>query len=96
MLSPDQRGINVAIVGIGNCASSLVQGVEHYRSGTNDTTGLMHHEIGGYEPSDIRVRVGASVVHEEQVQVARRAQVAPALVYHRAPCRCHRAPGRAG
>lgn len=55
MLSPDQRGINVAIVGIGNCASSLVQGVEHYRAGANDTTGLMHHEIGGYEPSDIRV-----------------------------------------
>ncbi|MDF0489655.1 inositol-3-phosphate synthase [Sphingomonas sp. H39-1-10] len=55
MLSPDRRGINVAIAGIGNCASSLVQGIEHYRAGANDTVGLMHQELGGYEPSDIRV-----------------------------------------
>lgn len=55
MLSPDRRGINVAIAGIGNCASSLVQGIEHYRAGANDTIGLMHRELGGYEPSDIRV-----------------------------------------
>jgi len=55
MLSPDRRGINVAIIGIGNCASSLVQGIAHYRAGANDTVGLMHQDIGGYEPSDIRV-----------------------------------------
>jgi myo-inositol-1-phosphate synthase len=55
MLSPDRRGINVAIVGVGNCASSLVQGVEHYRVGANETIGLMHRELGGYEPSDIRI-----------------------------------------
>ena len=47
--------INIAIVGIGNCASSLVQGLEHYREGTNDAAGLMHWEVGGYEPSDIKV-----------------------------------------
>ena len=46
---------NIAIVGIGNCASSLVQGLEHYREGTNDAAGLMHWEVGGYEPSDIKV-----------------------------------------
>lgn len=55
MLSPHQRGINIAVVGIGNCASSLVQGLEHYREGANDTVGLMHWELGGYRPSDIRV-----------------------------------------
>ena len=55
MLSPDRRGINVAIAGIGNCASSLVQGIAHYRSGANDNVGLMHRELGGYEPSDIRI-----------------------------------------
>ncbi|WP_126173687.1 inositol-3-phosphate synthase [Altericroceibacterium xinjiangense] len=54
MLSPKTRGINVALVGVGNCSSSLVQGVAHYRSGANDTTGLMHYELGGYEPGDIR------------------------------------------
>ena len=55
MLSPDRHGINIAIAGIGNCASSLVQGIEHYRAGANDTVGLMHQELGGYRPSDIRV-----------------------------------------
>jgi myo-inositol-1-phosphate synthase len=55
MLSPHPHGINVAIVGIGNCASSLVQGLEHYREGANDTVGLMHYELGGYRPSDIHV-----------------------------------------
>jgi len=47
--------IRIAIVGIGNCASSLVQGLEYYREGTNDTVGLMHLEMGGYRPSDIKV-----------------------------------------
>ena len=55
MHAPQPRGINVAVVGIGNCASSLVQGLEHYRQGANDTTGLMHYELGGYRPSDIHI-----------------------------------------
>jgi len=55
MLSPNRHGINVAIAGVGNCASSLVQGIEHYRAGANDTIGLMHKDLGGYEPRDIHV-----------------------------------------
>ena len=47
--------IRIAVVGIGNCASSLVQGLEHYREGANDVVGLMHQEMGGYRPSDIKV-----------------------------------------
>jgi len=49
------KSINIAIVGIGNCASSLVQGLSHYRDGANDTIGLMHWDLGGYRPSDIHV-----------------------------------------
>ena len=48
--------INIAIVGVGNCASSLVQGLTHY-AGRNDAAGLMHHNLGGYRPDDIRVVV---------------------------------------
>ena len=47
--------INIALVGVGNCASSLVQGLSHYREGANETVGLMHWDLGGYRPSDIRV-----------------------------------------
>src|ERR1041384_2026389 len=51
------RKIRVAIVGVGNCASSLVQGINFYRNtGSNGTaTGLMHREIGSYRPGDIEV-----------------------------------------
>lgn len=47
--------INIAIVGVGNCASSLVQGLSYYREGANETVGLMHWDLGGYKPNDIRV-----------------------------------------
>jgi len=48
--------IRIAIVGVGNCASSLVQGI-HYYAGRdeNDAVGLMHWDLGGYNPSDIEV-----------------------------------------
>jgi len=48
--------IKVAIVGIGNCASSLIQGIHYYGNKTlDDAIGLMHWEIGGFRPSDIEV-----------------------------------------
>jgi len=48
--------IRVAIAGVGNCASSLMQGVAYYRGKSpGDVTGLMHWDIGGYKPSDIEV-----------------------------------------
>ncbi len=47
--------VKVAIVGVGNCASSLVQGVEYYRDVPIDRTipGLMHPQLGDYHISDI-------------------------------------------
>ncbi|MEJ2478485.1 MAG: hypothetical protein P8Y40_13520 [Desulfobacterales bacterium] len=48
--------IKVAIAGIGNCASSLIQGIAYYREkGPADATGLMHWDLGGYRPGDIDV-----------------------------------------
>jgi len=50
--------IRVAIAGVGNCASSLAQGVAYYRhrleaDGVRETLGLMHYDLGGYLPGDI-------------------------------------------
>jgi myo-inositol-1-phosphate synthase len=47
--------IKVAIIGVGNCASSLVQGVYYYRNAKEDemVPGLMHINLGGYHISDI-------------------------------------------
>ncbi len=46
----------LAIVGVGNCASSLVQGIEHYeQADPTGAHGLIHWDVGGYGPSDIDV-----------------------------------------
>ena len=48
------KNIKVAIAGVGNCASALVQGVEYYRSRRNAALdGVMHQVIGGYRASDV-------------------------------------------
>jgi len=51
------RKIRIAIVGVGNCASSLIQGINFYRSsgGRGNGVGLMHRQIGPYRPDDIEV-----------------------------------------
>src|SRR5262252_4120999 len=51
------RKIRIAIVGVGNCASSLVQGINFYdgSSASASAIGLMHREIGFYRPSDIEI-----------------------------------------
>ena len=48
--------INVAIIGVGNCASSLIQGVYYYRKAKENefVPGLMHVNLGGYHISDIK------------------------------------------
>ena len=47
--------VRVAIIGVGNCASAFVQGVEHYRKAdpNKEVPGLMHTDLGGYHVSDI-------------------------------------------
>ena len=48
--------IRIAIVGVGNCASSLVQGIAYYKDKKDrDAIGLMHWDIGGYKPYDMKV-----------------------------------------
>ena len=56
--------INVAIIGVGNCASSLVQGLQFYREIGRDSDlvpGLMHNVLGNYRISDINVVLGIDV-----------------------------------
>lgn len=48
--------IKIAIVGVGNCASALVQGLQYYQDkNPGEAIGLMHWDIGGFKPADIRV-----------------------------------------
>ena len=52
------RCVRIAIAGLGNCASSLLQGIEHYRDVPPEAQaawGLMHLEMGGYRPGNVEV-----------------------------------------
>jgi len=55
--------IRVGIIGVGNCASSLVQGVEYYRNAREDQfiPGLMHAVLGGYHVRDIEFTVAVDI-----------------------------------
>jgi len=63
-----RKKVRVAIVGVGNCASSLVQGVHYYRNAkeTDDVPGLMHVNLGGYHIRDIEF-VAAFDIDKEKV-----------------------------
>ena len=55
--------IRVAIVGVGNCASSLVQGVYYYRKAKEGEiiSGIMHTRLGGYHIGDIEFTMGIDI-----------------------------------
>ena len=54
-MQESNKKVRVAIVGVGNCASSLIQGVHYYRNAKPEETvpGLMHVNLGGYHVNDI-------------------------------------------
>lgn len=58
-----QKKVRVAIIGVGNCASSLVQGVEYYKNAKPDDfiPGLMHVNLGGYHISDVEFTAGFDI-----------------------------------
>jgi myo-inositol-1-phosphate synthase len=64
---PDEK-VRVAIVGVGNCANSFIQGVEYYKDAdpTEDVPGLMHVDLGGYHVRDIEF-VAAFDIDSEKV-----------------------------
>lgn len=63
-MSTKKNKVRVAIIGVGNCAASLVQGVEYYKNAPEDDAipGLMHATIGGYHISDIEFSAAFDVV----------------------------------
>jgi myo-inositol-1-phosphate synthase len=66
--SPNRKKVRVAIVGVGNCASSLIQGVQYYKNAkeTDKVPGLMHVNLGGYHIRDIEF-VAAFDIDKEKV-----------------------------
>jgi myo-inositol-1-phosphate synthase len=57
------KKVRVAIIGVGNCASSLVQGIQFYKDAADDTNipGIMHARLGGYHIRDIEFTIGIDV-----------------------------------
>ncbi|MFZ0547014.1 MAG: inositol-3-phosphate synthase, partial [Candidatus Promineifilaceae bacterium] len=63
-MSKENKKVRVAIIGVGNCASSFVQGVEYYKDAPEDAEvpGLMHVNLGGYHIRDIEFTAAFDVV----------------------------------
>src|SRR5881296_1962669 len=63
---PDDR-VRVALVGVGNCANSLLQGVEYYKEAPDDqfVPGLMHVNLGGYHIRDIEFTAAFDVTTDK-------------------------------
>ena len=82
------KSVNVAIAGVGNCASSLIQGVDYYRQeGLQETVGIMHPDIGGYAPCDIAFVAAFDIDRRKIGRPLEEAIFAPpncALVFQRA------------
>ena len=59
------KKVRVAIIGVGNCASSLVQGVQFYKDTADDAhvPGIMHARLGGYHIRDIEFTLPLDVLH---------------------------------
>ncbi|MET0259564.1 MAG: inositol-3-phosphate synthase [Gaiellaceae bacterium] len=59
--------VRVAIIGVGNCANSLLQGVEYYKDAPGDqfVPGLMHVNLGGYHVSDVEFTAAFDVTAEK-------------------------------
>lgn len=55
------KKIKVGIVGVGNCAKSLVEGVQYYVQNPDDKVGLMYPDIGGYTVNDIEFVIGFDI-----------------------------------
>jgi myo-inositol-1-phosphate synthase len=57
------KKVRVAIIGVGNCASSLVQGVQYYKEAAEDAVipGIMHPRLGGYHIRDIEFTLGIDI-----------------------------------
>ena len=57
------KKVRVAIIGVGNCASSLVQGVHYYKDAAEDAVipGIMHPRLGGYHIRDIEFTIGIDI-----------------------------------
>ena len=62
-MAKSNKKVRVAIIGVGNCASSLVQGVEYYKDAAEDAQipGLMHARVGGYHVRDIEFTCGIDI-----------------------------------
>ncbi len=60
----NHKKVRVAIIGVGNCASSLVQGIEYYKNAKDEdrVPGLMHVNLGGYHIRDIEFSAAIDIV----------------------------------
>ncbi|SPD76257.1 Inositol-3-phosphate synthase [uncultured Desulfobacterium sp.] len=73
------RQIKIAVVGVGNCAASLLQGIAYYRQDAlrDNHLGLLHYDLGGYTPRDIELVAAFDIDKRKVGQTIDQAIAAP-------------------
>ncbi|WP_225889756.1 inositol-3-phosphate synthase [Indioceanicola profundi] len=63
----EDRQVRVALIGVGNCASSLVQGIHYYRDAGDNAhvPGLMNVRLGGYHVGDVKISAAFDIAHSK-------------------------------
>jgi len=56
------RKVRVAIAGVGNCASALIQGTNYYKSNKEDSVGITAYNLCGLEPGDVEFVAAFDVI----------------------------------
>ena len=56
------KKVRVAIAGVGNCASALIQGTHYYKNNKEDSVGITAYNLGGLEPGDVEFVAAFDVI----------------------------------
>ena len=82
------KKVRVAIIGVGNCANSLVQGVQFYKDAdpNEEVPGLMHVSLGGYHIHDIEFSAAIDIDADKVARIS--ARQSGADKQHDPLCRC--------
>ena len=84
-MAKNRKKVRVAIIGVGNCANALIQGVHYYKNAADDEEipGLMHATVGGYHVRDIEFSAEKHCWHSSQGSIPPDCGAGHSITMHR-------------
>ena len=72
--------VKLAIAGVGNCASSLIQGIEYYKKPDTEKVGILFENIGGYKVTDIEIVAAFDINRKKLAKTSRKRYLFPQTI----------------